>query len=66
VFTDLGTADAVGRVTWAPDPNATINDFGYQEGWGNTTFRGAADVSGTGHADLVLSGAYNTQVWHHS
>lgn len=66
VFTDLGTADAVGRVTWAPDPSATINDFGYQEGWGNTTFRGAADVSGTGHADLVLSGAYNTQVWHYS
>ena len=65
-FTDLGSADASGKVTWAPNSAATINDFGSAEGWDSTTFRGAADVSGTGQADLVLSGSAGTQIWHYS
>ncbi len=65
-FTDLGSVNAAGQVTWAPDPNATIADFGYAQGWDGTTFRGLADVSGSGQADLVLSGAAGTQVWHYS
>jgi hypothetical protein len=63
-FTAFGSVDAAGRVHWAP--GATINDFGYTEGWAGNTFRGVADISGSGHADLVLSGAFNTQIWHYS
>src|SRR5207302_5612974 len=65
-FTDLGSADASGKLSWAPDSAATINDFSATEGWDGTTFRGAADISGTGHADLVLSGSTGTQIWHYS
>jgi len=65
-FTDLGFADASGKVTWAPDPNGIINDFGYNQGWAGNTLRAVADVSGSGRADLVLSGAFNTQIWHYS
>src|SRR5207237_5878649 len=32
-FTDLGSADASGKLSWAPGSAATINDFGAAEGW---------------------------------
>ncbi len=63
-FIDFNSLDAgTGKVTFASGPNGPINNFGYNEGWATDTFRGVADVNGAGHSELVLSGAFNTQVW---
>lgn len=63
-FVALGSRDASGNLHFAVDAAKTIHDFGYNEGWDSkTTIRQLADVSGTGHDSLVLSGAFGTHVW---
>lgn len=63
-FVALGSRDAAGTLTFAVDPTKTINDFGYNQGWDSHTVRSLADVDGTGHDSLVLSGYAGTQIWH--
>ncbi|MGY2052013.1 hypothetical protein ACW9J6_27875, partial [Methylobacterium sp. JK268] len=63
-FVALGSRDASGHLSFTMDPTKQINDFGYQEGWDSaTTVRALADVDGSGHQSLVLSGYAGTQVW---
>jgi ELWxxDGT repeat protein len=67
-FVAVGSRDASGNLHFALDPNETIGDFGYTEGWSGSnpqTVRTLADfkVNGFSHSDLVLSGAFNTQLW---
>ena len=67
-FVAVGSRDAAGNLHFALDPNLTIGDFGSAEGWSGSdpqTVRALADfkTGGTTHSDLVLSGAFNTQVW---
>jgi hypothetical protein len=62
-FTAVGSRDANGNLYFSMDWARTITDLGYNEGWGNTTVRALANVDGNGHDSLVLSGAYDTQVW---
>src|SRR5205814_3296405 len=65
-FAAIGSRDSGGNLHFALDPNQTIGDFGYTEGWsgGNPlAIRALGDVAGSGHADLILSGAFNTMVW---
>ncbi|MGY2049374.1 glycoside hydrolase family 16 protein [Methylobacterium sp. JK268] len=64
-FVALGSRDASGHLSFTMDPTKQINDFGYQEGWDSaTTVRALADVDGSGHQSLVLSGYAGTQAWH--
>jgi hypothetical protein len=61
-FTALGSYNSSGQLTFTMDPSATINDYGYNEGWSTSnTVRTLADVSGSGVNSLVVSGAFNTQ-----
>jgi hypothetical protein len=63
-FTAIGSRDASGNLHFAIDPAKTIADFGFNQAWDpHTTLRQLADVSGTGHDSLVLSGANGTHVW---
>ena len=65
-FAAIGSRDAAGNLHFALDPTRTIGDFGTAEGWSGSdprTIRALSDVAGSGHADLILSGAFNTQVW---
>ncbi len=65
-FAALGSRDASGNLHFALDQSQTIGDFGYNEAWSGTnpqTIRALGDVAGSGHSDLILSGAFNTQVW---
>ena len=68
-FVAVGSRDSGGNLSFKVDPNKTIGDFGAAEGWSGSTeqtVRALAAVGGTGstsgHSDLILSGAYNTQV----
>ena len=64
-YVALGSRDASGKLSFALDPLKTINDFGTAQGWDNTTtVRQLADVDGSGHDSLVLSGYFGTQTWH--
>jgi hypothetical protein len=68
-FAALGARDSSGALHFALDPNRTIGDFGSAEGWSGTnpqTVRALADVAGSAHSNLILSGAFNTQVWQYS
>jgi hypothetical protein len=52
------------ELTWSI--TSTLHAYGYNEGFRNDiNFRGLADVDGNGTADLVVSGASNTQVITH-
>ena len=65
-FAAIGSRDGGGNLHFALDTTRTIGDFGYAEGWSRSdplTIRALGDVAGTGHSDLILSGAANTQVW---
>lgn len=63
-FTADGSRDKTGKILFGMDSTKTIADFGYNEGWDTkTTIRELADVTGTGHDSLVLSGAFGTHVW---
>jgi hypothetical protein len=68
-FVAVGSRDSSGNLQFKVDPNKTIGDFGAAEGWSGKdlqTLRALGNVTGTGsgHSDLILSGAFNTQVWH--
>ena len=68
-FVAIGSRDGSGNLHFALDASRTVNDFGYNEAWSGTnpqTVRALGDVAGTGHSDLILSGAFNTQVWQYS
>ncbi len=68
-FAAIGSLDAQGQLHFTLDSARTINDFGYNEAWSGTdpqTVRTLGDVAGNGHSDLILSGAFNTQVWQFS
>ncbi len=65
-FAAIGSRDATGHLQFALDMTRTINDFGFNEAWSGTdpqTVRTLGDVAGNGHSELILSGAFNTQVW---
>ncbi len=65
-FAAIGSRDSSGNLHFALDPSQTIGDFGSAEAWSGAdpqTIRTLGDVTGTGQADLILSGAFNTQVW---
>jgi hypothetical protein len=65
-FAALGSRDAAGNLHFALDTSQTIGDFGIAEGWSGSNplaIRALGDVAGTSHSDLILSGAFNTQVW---
>ncbi len=65
-FAALGSRDANNNLFFNVDPSQTINDFGFNEAWSGAdpqTVRTLGDVAGTGHSDLILSGAFDTQVW---
>ena len=71
VFVAVGSRDSSGNLQFKVDPTKTIGDFGAVEGWSGKdlqTVRALGNVTGTGsgsgHSDLILSGAFNTQVWH--
>ena len=68
-FVAVGSRDSSGSLSFKVDPTKTIGDFGAAEGWSGKdlqTLRALGKVTGTGsgHSDLILSGAFNTQVWH--
>src|SRR6266480_2437960 len=68
-FAAIGSRDSSGNLHFALDPNQTIGDFGYTEGWSGSnpqTVRALGNVSGSGHTDLILSGAFNTMVWQYN
>ena len=61
-FVALGSYDSSGQLIFTMDPGATINDYGFNEGWSESnTVRTLADVDNSGVDTLVLSGANNTQ-----
>ncbi len=65
-FAAIGSRDATGHLQFALDMTSTINDFGFNEAWSGTdpqTVRTLGDVAGNSHSELILSGAFNTQVW---
>src|SRR5260370_3519278 len=69
-FVAVGSRDGSGNLRFAVDPTKTIGDFGAAEGWSGSiqqTLRALGTFPGTGgagsHTDLILSGAFNTQVW---
>jgi hypothetical protein len=69
VFVAVGSRDSSGSLHFKLDPTKTIGDFGAAEGWSGKdlqTVRALGNVTGTGSgpSDLILSGAFNTQVWH--
>jgi len=70
-FVAVGSRDSSGNLVFKVDTTRTIADFGSAEGWSGSTeqaVRALGTVAGSGstssHADLILSGASNTQVWH--
>jgi hypothetical protein len=69
-YVAVGSRDSGGNLQFKVDTTETIADFGSAEGWSASTeqtVRALGTVAGNGsvgtHADLILSGAYNTQVW---
>jgi hypothetical protein len=63
-FTALGSYNSSNQLNFTMDSAATINDFGYNEGWSESnTVRTLADVDGSSQSSLVLSGANGTQIW---
>jgi hypothetical protein len=63
-FTALGSYNASNQLVFTMNSGATINDFGYNEGWSESnTVRTLANVDGSGEESLVLSGAFGTQIW---
>ena len=63
-FTALGSYQN-GRLTFSVDSAATINNYGYNEGWSTSnTVRTLANVDGSGQQALVLSGAFDTNALH--
>jgi hypothetical protein len=72
-YVAVGSYDSSGNLQFAIDPTRTIADFGSAEGWSGSTEQtvralGTVASSGsiTSHADLILSGASNTQVWYYT
>jgi hypothetical protein len=72
-FVAVGARDGSNNLSFAVDPTKTIGDFGSAEGWSGSnpqTLRALGTFPGTGsvgsHADLVLSGAFNTQGWYYT
>src|SRR5579864_2924448 len=70
-YVAVGSRDSSGNLQFKVDTSKTIADFGSAEGWSGSTeqtVRALGTVAGSGsvssHADLILSGASNTQVWH--
>jgi len=70
-FVAVGSRDSSGNLQFKVDPNKTIGDFGAAEGWSGKdlqTLRTLGNVTGAGstssQSDLILSGPFNTQVWH--
>src|SRR5260370_18921308 len=68
-FVAVGSRDTSGNLHFAMDPTKTIGDFGVAEGWSGSTehtVRALGTFPGTtgSHSDLILSGAFKTQVWH--
>ena len=68
-FVAVGSRDSSNNLSFKLDPTKTIGDFGAAEGWSGKdlqTLRALGNVTGagSGHSDLILSGAFNTQVWH--
>jgi hypothetical protein len=62
-FTAFGSYNAAGQLMFTMDSAATINDYGYNEGWSTSnTMRTLANVDGSGQESLVLSGANGTHV----
>jgi ELWxxDGT repeat protein len=60
-FTALGSYNSSGQLIFTMDPSATINDYGFNEGWSESnTVRTLANVDGSGTDSLVVSGASNT------
>ena len=61
-FTALCSYNSSGQLLFTMDPSATINDYGFNEGWSTSnTVRTLANVDGSGADSLVVSGAFNTQ-----
>jgi V8-like Glu-specific endopeptidase len=61
-FTALGSYNSNGQLIFTMDPAATINDYGFNEGWSESnTVRALANVDGSGSDSLVVSGAFNTE-----
>ena len=59
-FTALGSHNSNGQLIFTMDPAATINDYGFNEGWSTSnTVRTLANVNRSD--SLVVSGAFNTQ-----
>ena len=72
-FVAVGSRDSSGNLQFKVDPNKTLIGFGSAEGWSGSTeqtLRALGNFSGngstSGHSDLVLSGASNTQVWYYT
>jgi hypothetical protein len=72
-FVAVGSRDSSGNLQFKVDTTRTIADFGSAEGWSGSTEQtvrtfgtvaGSGSGSASSHADLILSGASNTQVWH--
>jgi hypothetical protein len=71
-FVAVGSYDSNGNLQFKVDTSKTIADFGTAEGWSSSTEESvrtlgtvAASGSTSSHADLVLSGVDNTQIWHY-
>ena len=61
IFTALGSYNSSGQLMFTMDPSATINDYGFNEGWSTSnTVRTLANVDGSGVDPRVVSGANNT------
>jgi hypothetical protein len=71
-FVAVGARDGGDNLSFKVDPTLTIGDFGSAEGWSGSnlqTLRALGTFPSTGggsHSDLVLSGAFNTQVWQYT
>jgi probable HAF family extracellular repeat protein len=70
-YVAVGSYDSGGNLQFKVDASKTIADFGSAEGWSGSTeqtLRALGTIASSGsvssHSDLILSGAYNTQVWH--
>ena len=62
-LTALGSYSSSGQLIFTMDPSATINNYGFNEGWSESnTVRTLANVDGSGAHSLVLSGASGTHV----
>jgi ELWxxDGT repeat protein len=62
-LTALGSYNSSGQLIFTMDPAATINNYGYTEGWSESnTVRTLANVDGSGSDSLVVSGASGTNV----